>query len=219
MNLIAKLFLKMHGWNLLDEKEKIKFLMIRKVILIYPHTSYWDFYFMILYRFAYPEELGDMYSLVKPQIFEKFGWLPLNLLGMVKSIRLEERNSGLVENLAKKFSNIPRYKILISPKGSMSKTPIRSGYYYLAKKLDVDILIAGLDYSSRSVRIAGSIYLEDFDEKIIREIFLNYFKKITPLYPNLEHSSFENKPNLRITPIKILSLIIIFFFCIYILVI
>lgn len=184
------------GWEQLGEKEKEQFKKYPYVLILYPHTSYWDFFYMVLYKLAFPDELGNMYSLVKPQILDRFPFL--ENYGLIRSARLEDKNSGFTQKITQFFqikkNKGETFKLLISPKGSMSKTTIRTGYYHIAKELNLVIMVAGIDYARRKVTIGSENLFPSLEpdgelpqEDVVRRTFLLKCKEIEPWHPELEH--------------------------------
>jgi hypothetical protein len=60
--------------------------------------------------------------------------------------------NGITTQICNKLKNEDNYVIFISPEGTRKCTEkLRSGYWYIAKNLDLDILYLGIDYSSKEI--------------------------------------------------------------------
>lgn len=158
--------------------------MHKRSVLIFSHTSYADFYILILYLLAYPHRLRRIRTLVKPQPFKYAGWL-LAKLGAIPSTRVEDKNGGAVPRIVRNLTNCPECVFLISPKGTIIKGEWRSGYYHIATQLDAHMMVAGLDYELKrpmaSIPIPHGEKEEDVKPQLLADL-----GKIVPLFPDSE---------------------------------
>jgi hypothetical protein len=74
---------------------------------------------------------------------------------------------------------------LISPKGTIVKREWRSGYYHVARELDANLRVAGLDYEHKRVVVSDEISSKE-EEPVVREFLLENLSQIVPLYPEQE---------------------------------
>lgn len=187
--IISHSILHLIGWKHPDQVTKNILKNQDKAIVIYPHTSNWDFIITLLYRFSSPEVLSDMTLVVKPQLFKyplinKYVWEPLNLL---PASSLENPGLGFINSTYDSLKSKFRYKLFISPKGKRDKSHWRSGYYWLAKKLEVDIILVGLDYTKKTYVVYPPYKLDDYKNITQFEILLKHkMSSIIPLYPECE---------------------------------
>ena len=119
------------GWHPLNTKEVFR---KRRVIMVFSHTSRWDFVFMLLYSGAYLRHLSNVFTIMKPQPFVRCGWL-LRWIGCIPATRAEISDLGFVDSTATFLSSKDHFILLISPQGRCIPCPWKSGYYYLAKEL------------------------------------------------------------------------------------
>ena len=63
------------GWQLIDSTIFTYLQQWDRLVIVFSHTSYIDFYIMVMYMLAYPRELSVIRILVKPQPFKYAGWL------------------------------------------------------------------------------------------------------------------------------------------------
>lgn len=195
ISILVLAFLQFFGWAPLHDLQRWRLRNSKRTIILFPHTTYADFYIMILYILAYPEELKTLRTLVKPQPFKYAGWL-LRRFGAIPATRVDEQNGGGVERIVSELAG-DDFALMISPKGTIVNRPWRSGYYHLAKALNADIRIAGLDYERRAAYIGHTIKvdlpIDEMNEKLKIEM-----GRIVPLFP-----AEEGIPIRRHDPAKI----------------
>jgi hypothetical protein len=122
--------------------------------------------------------------LVKPQPFIYAGGL-LKRLGAIAATKVDEKNGGCITKIIAELSPKDKFIFLICPKGTIVKAPWRSGYYNIAKQLQVPLLVAGLDYEKKTVIASESINY-DRPEQEIKQFLFDKLKDIVPLYPKEE---------------------------------
>jgi 1-acyl-sn-glycerol-3-phosphate acyltransferase len=181
----AKLCLFSMGWKLLDDNIFNRLKQFNRSVIVFSHTSYADFYILVLYLLAYPELLHKVRTLVKPQPFEYAGTLLTNL-GAIPSTRLEDKDGGAVKRICTELKSLNNYIFLISPKGTIINRPWRSGYFHIASQLDATIFVAGLDYEKKSVIVSNPYSPKDYDENSIQPILKSDISQIVPLFPEGE---------------------------------
>src|SRR5581483_849382 len=95
---LARKVLSTLGWSTSIDL-RIKYLINKydRIIIVYPHTSQWDFVFAILYSLIYHQIIRDaeheVVILMKPQPFKYFGFI-LRYLGCIPAAKLESSGSG-----------------------------------------------------------------------------------------------------------------------------
>lgn len=185
-----RLILKCLGWQLIDQTLLNTNNHISSIV-VFPHTTNWDFVMFLLYSLAYPNLLKYTYIIVKPQLFlyDIVGNL-LTKLGCIPATRAEDSNNGFINKMCDKFENKndknknTTYHIMISPEGKRLACEWKSGYYHLAQKLKLPIRICGFDYCDKYLYlglelIKNNIHIEDV-ERDAKEIM----SQLIPLYPN-----------------------------------
>jgi len=110
-------------------------------------------------------------------------WFPfgrvLKALGGIPVNRRQRNN--LVDQITKEFDNSSELIIGIAPEGTRSKSNHwKTGFYYIAHKAKVPIVMASLDYSQKVIRIApGFMPSGDLaaDFEIIRQFYTDVIGK------------------------------------------
>ena len=136
------LFFKCMGWRMLGEKPSVA----KYVLVAAPHTSNWDF----LYGMLVIKSLD-----LKVRIFVKdayYRWPIRSIcdwLGLIPVNRNE--STKFVDAIAEQFKHYSELGILVAPEGTRkySKT-LKSGYYYIAKKAEAWIVVAGPNFHERT---------------------------------------------------------------------
>lgn len=144
--IFSYIFYDLLGWKI---DGRIPFENKRLVIALLPHTSNWDFVIGLLLISA---------ENIKMTIFGKdaFYFFPFKgfyrYLDVVPISRIKSQN--FVEQAAKLFDDNALLWVAMAPEGSRGyRENLRSGYYYLAKTANVDILAVGLDFNNKRVII------------------------------------------------------------------
>lgn len=121
----------------------------KAVIIVYPHTSNWDFVVGILARFAIaiPIRFVGKDSLFRPPFgafFRRLGGIPVD----------RSRRSGFVGGLVAAFDRTDSLYLAIAPEGTRAKVDHwKSGFYRVALAAKVPLGLAFIDYSRREVGI------------------------------------------------------------------
>lgn len=194
--LIARSILFVTGWHLLDERVFERLTLNQRVVIVFSHTSYADFWILSCYLLAYPQRLHCVRTLIKPQVF-KYADGPLRYLGAIPATRLEDKGHGAVERIITELNSVESFMFLICPKGTILKKEWRSGYLNIAKGLNCPLMVAGLDYERKQV-VASWSYPANSEEKELVQALQTELSRIVPLYPEREICSIRrHNPNLR----------------------
>jgi 1-acyl-sn-glycerol-3-phosphate acyltransferase len=141
-----------------------------------PHTSNWDFFVMLLLMAV---ESIPIRWMGKDSLFKWPLGVFMRSLGAIPVNRSESTN--LVDQIAALFDQYDELIIGLAPEGTRKKTTRwRTGFYYIALKADVPIVMAYVDYKHKvcglgpSITPSGDIQA-DFD--IIREFYSGFVGK------------------------------------------
>ena len=142
------------GWKITGEFPEIK----KSIIIFAPHTAHID----ALYGKLGITELGIKYKfLSKKELF----FFPMNLVmkkfGSIAVRGVKDQNA--IYQVVDLFNKTEELHIVISPEGWIKKvTDWNKGFYYMALKAKVPIIVAYLDYKEREMGIKGVIH--DFED-------------------------------------------------------
>jgi 1-acyl-sn-glycerol-3-phosphate acyltransferase len=173
--LVARFILRMIGWR----THVIPPRAARYVLIGAPHTSAWDFIFMLLLMAA---ERIPIRWLGKDTLFRgPLGYL-MRSLGAIPVNRRER--TGMVDQVARKFAEHEDLIIGISPEGTRSKSSHwRTGFYYIALKAQVPIVMGYLDFENKVCGIGPSLKPSG-DIQADFEIIRDFYTGIMGMYPH-----------------------------------
>jgi 1-acyl-sn-glycerol-3-phosphate acyltransferase len=121
----------------------------RGVIIVYPHTSNWDFIIGMLFRIGHglpANWIGKSEMFRRPfkGMLERFGGIPVD----------RRRAAGFVDVLLEEFRRRDWVWVAIAPEGTRSRTNhLKSGFYQLAVAAGVPVALGYIDYGRRTVGI------------------------------------------------------------------
>ena len=147
---LARGLLALLGWRV----DIVPPPVARCVIVVYPHTSNWDFVVGYLAKLAagLPFEWIGKDTLFRGPfgaMFRRMGGIPVN----------RSAPAGFVRQLASEFEARPRMWLAIAPEGTRAYTDRwRSGFYRLALAARVPVGLAFIDWRARVVGL--TTYLE-----------------------------------------------------------
>jgi 1-acyl-sn-glycerol-3-phosphate acyltransferase len=151
----------------------------RYVVIGAPHTSNWDFGLMLLLMAAerIPIRFMGKDSLFKGPLgglMHSLGGIPVN----------RKKSTNLVDQMAAKFDQEDELVIGISPEGTRNKTSHwRTGFYYIALKAQVPIVMAYMDYKKKICGIGPSLKPTG-DIKIDFEKICDFYNGIVGKFPH-----------------------------------
>lgn len=150
------------------------------IICLAPHTSNWDFLLGHLYAGA---------TGIKSNFLMKSEWFFWPLGPIFKSMGgipvVRSRNTSLTDTLAQTAVAASQFCLCITPEGTRSlTTEWKKGFYYIAHKAQIPILLYGLDYKRRLIECTKVIAPDGNIDAQMREIKL-YFKDYQGKKPHL----------------------------------
>lgn len=149
------------------------------VICAAPHTSNWDLFIGKLFYGALGRKTSFM---MKKEWF----FFPLGLIfKAVGGIPVDRgRKTSLVDQMADRFAHSEHFNLAITPEGTRKANPNwKKGFYYIALKAQVPIMLIGIDYPSKTITSTKTIMPTGDIEKDMREIKL-YFKDFKGINPD-----------------------------------
>jgi len=169
----------------MDNTTKFKILKHRKSIIIYSHTSKFDFLLAQLYSATHPEFRYDTYAIIHENLFNVFP-ITFGALNVIPATARQKENGGFIQRTVDKFKNKERYRILISPEGTLVANPWRSGYKFLAEGLNVPITVLGYDYVDKKLKCINSI--ENLKINDLEHRLQDMFYDIVPRYVDCSYT-------------------------------
>ena len=171
-------FLRSIGWK---TALSFPFHHVKKyIVIVGPHTSNWDFIIGLAYRNML--HMNYVSFLGKSQLFKPpFGWI-FRMLGGIPVDRTSSHN--LVDTVAGLFDSRERFAIAIAPEGTRKKVEkLKTGFYFIASKAKVPIIMVGLDYHEKTVKFSHPLCPSDPARDF--ETIYSFYRAIPGKYPEL----------------------------------
>lgn len=149
------------------------------IIALAPHTSNWDFIMALLFMGA--EQFRCGFMMKQFWFFWPLGYL-MRALGGIPVKR--QRNTSMTEAIAEVARKSDDFHLCITPEGTRSRQPEwRRGFYYIALKAELPILLYGLDFERRLIQCTKQIIpTGDYDRQIVE--IKEYFKDFKGKHPD-----------------------------------
>ncbi len=168
-------------FKILKFKVKGNFPINKKlVILVFPHTSNWDFIIAIGVRTFLCEEINfvikkEYYNFLTTNFFNSLGGRPIDRSG----------NMNSVEKISEMFKNNEIFRIAIAPEGTRKLVDNwKTGFYQIALKANCKILPVAFDWKKREVKI--------FEVFTLTNNFANDLKFLKSLFKGVKGKIPEN---------------------------
>lgn len=139
--LLARAWLRLTGWK----PEGARPTAQRFVLIAAPHTSNWDLVYLLALAEVYGLHVSWMgkHTLFRPP----FGALFRALGGI--AIKRDERGDR-VAAMAKEFASRERFALVVPSEATRGWAPYwKSGFYHIARRAEVPIVMGFLDYRRR----------------------------------------------------------------------
>lgn len=173
---LSQFLLRVSGWKFVGDVPTEK----KAVVIAAPHTSNWDFVWGKLAFIAY--DIRTTILMKKEFFFWPMGPL-LRALGAIPIDR--SKKSNLTDQLAEVFAQREELYLSLSPEGTRSRRPVwKRGFYYIALKAEVPILLGSLDYETKTLCFLETFYPTGDVEADMAYIKGKY-KNAKPKYPEL----------------------------------
>jgi len=171
---IVTFLLSLFGWRVTGQLPNLS----KMVIIGAPHTSNWDFivYFCLMVVLRARLNFIGKHTLFKPPLGGLMRWaggIPIN--------RSTTKNA--VEQVVDAFNAADKLALVIAPEGTRSRaTYWRTGFYYMALGAQVPIVLAFVDYPSRTCGI-GPHFMPTGDIEKDFEIVRAFYADKTGRHP------------------------------------
>ena len=172
---LSGLVLKIFGWKSVGEFPDI----YKSVVVLAPHTSNWDFVIGKLHLNA----MGiNNNTLMKNELF----FFPLNIiLNKLGGIPIDRKNKKgtVVSQVTNAFKQKREINLFIAPEGTRKKVKHwKKGFYIIAKKADVPIMLSYIDYKKKEVGVVKRVTNTGSFEDTMIEVN-EFYKDINARYP------------------------------------
>ncbi|MES2327963.1 MAG: 1-acyl-sn-glycerol-3-phosphate acyltransferase [Bacteroidota bacterium] len=168
MRLLWSLYLRLTGWTL---KGSFPYHLKKCVVIVGPHTSSWDFIIGVAWRsrlrLTHAKFLGKAELFKRPFgfIFRKLGGFPVE----------RSENHNMVDQVVNLFNSHDSFTLVLSPEGTRKKVDrLRTGFYYIAKKAGVPIVMTGLDFEKKQASFSEPFFTSDDEAADLQHIYQFY---------------------------------------------
>lgn len=168
------------GWKFVNNIPKD----LKKYVLIgVPHTSNWDFWLAM--TFFHKANLKGKFTIKKQWLFFSLGFIfkKMGAIGIDREAISKGKRLSLTDQISQLIKQSDKFTLLITPEGT--RKPVdkwKTGFYHIAKKAEVPIVLAYGDYKNKELGASRIIYPSDIDEDM-KEI-KKFYKTINPKLSN-----------------------------------
>lgn len=172
--LFILIFENILGWKIIGKKPALK----KYVTIVAPHTSNWDF---MIGMWARSRLRLKSWFIGKKELFIfPFGYL-FRWLGGYPVDR--SKGSDIVSKIVNIFNSKDEFVIALSPEGTRKYTPEwKTGFYRIATMANVPILMAAIDFSTKTVVLSEPFYPTGNMNEDIEKI-KTFFRQYKGKYP------------------------------------
>ena len=185
-SILGAIFLRIFkwlGWKLVGDLPPG---LDKAVMVVAPHTSNWDALYGII-GIVFIKNIAAKFAVKKEAMFFPLGLL-LKRLGAIPIDRSSQSKTGgklkQVDMLAEIFQKSKKLLFVIAPEGTRKYAPRwKTGFYHIAMRAQVPIVLGYLDYAKKEAGIGPVIYPTGNMEQDIQQIQA-FYKDITGRYPH-----------------------------------
>lgn len=147
-------------------------------MVVAPHTSNWDF---IIGRLVFNAIGLNVKFLIKKEAFvfplgyflRKWGGIPVD----------RHRNTNIIDQVAENYEGKDELVIIITPEGTRSRvSKWKKGFYNIAQKANVPIVLGFLDYKRKEAGLGPVIQPDTTYDEVV-SILKEFYKDKTGKYP------------------------------------
>ena len=148
------------------------------IICLAPHTSNWDFVLGQLYSYADGVKINflmkkEWFFFPLGALFRRLGGIPVN----------RQKKGSMTDALAETAQQSEVFRLCVTPEGTRKSNPEwKKGFYYIALKAGLPILLYGVDYERKLIQCTKVVVpTGDIDREMaeIKEYFKNFKGKHT----------------------------------------
>ncbi|MFD0797117.1 1-acyl-sn-glycerol-3-phosphate acyltransferase [Maribacter chungangensis] len=180
MHRIAKfIYFNLLKWSLVgDFPSDVK----KCVIIVVPHTSWWDFILGLLVRKIWQEQIN---YIGKKSLFDSpFGWF-FKWTGGAPIDR--SKSSDTVTAIAKIFKERDTFRLTIAPEGTRKKvTQWKTGFYFIAKAANVPIVMVAFDFGNKQIKVSPPHFPTE-DQESDFKTYETFFKGVKGKVPEYSY--------------------------------
>jgi 1-acyl-sn-glycerol-3-phosphate acyltransferase len=142
----------------------------RSLLLLYPHTSYWDFAIAILVKWSigWPANWIAKHTVFRgplARILRSWGGIPVN----------RRAPGGFVREVAEKVTARETVILVIAPEGTRRYQPRwKSGFMRIALTANMPVGLMAIDYKTRRITLSEYLWMTGDEEADMARIAAGY---------------------------------------------
>lgn len=150
----------------------------KSILVVAPHTSYWD----AVIGKCFLLKLGVRHVILSKKALFRFPFgLFMRVFGSIPVGNVKGHNA--INDVAEMLQAADRLHVVICPEGGFPATKRwNPGFYYMAQKANVPIVVAYIDYKKKEAGIKGIITDLSDRKKVYRQL-AEYYKDVTARHP------------------------------------
>ncbi len=177
---MARLFFKLSPWRFSGNLP----LPPKMVAIAAPHTSNWDFFFMLMIAWYLKRKVNwiGKHTLFKPP----FGFI-MRFLGGIPVDRRARQHT--VQQILEEINTRPEFFLVVTPEGTRKRVDYwKSGFYHIARQAHIPILMGFADYEKKCCGI-GPSFIPNGDINADFERIRLFYEPIHAKYPKKFNSN------------------------------
>ena len=152
---IARWYLNYYKWQFVGS---YPFYLKKSIIIVAPHTSNIDFIIGLMVRSVL--KLYHVKFLGKHILFQGPWGVFFKRLGGISVDRSSSHQ--MVEKIVDIYNKNDSFTLVLSPEGTRKQVKkFKSGFYYIALKAKIPIIMAGIDYKTKSIHFSSLFYITE----------------------------------------------------------
>ncbi|MEO5893637.1 MAG: 1-acyl-sn-glycerol-3-phosphate acyltransferase [Ferruginibacter sp.] len=164
LHFVFKTYLRTTGWKAVNS---IPAGLKKFVLVVGPHTSGWDIFMGFAFRSALKIDYikfiakKELFSPPFGSLFRKLGGVPVDRSG----------SYNFVDQVVDMFNSNEFFAIALSPEGTRKKVDrLRTGFYHIAQKANVPIVLLAFDFGKKEFRFAEPFYTTGNEAEDLRKV-------------------------------------------------
>ena len=177
---VSKLFFKLTPWRC-EVQEPIP----KKIVAIgAPHTSNWDFLFMLMIAWSLKRKA---YWIGKHTLFKPPVGFITRFLGGIPVDRSARQNT--VHQILEEMKSTSEFFLVVTPEGTRKRVEFwKSGFYHIAKEAQIPIVLGFADYEKKRCGL-GDSFIPNGDIDADFERIRLFYAPIHAKYPERFNSN------------------------------
>ena len=163
--------------------------LAKYLVVVAPHTSAMDFAIGALVRKTMSIEYVK-YTGKKALFDSKFGWY-FRWMGGYPIDR--SRSENIVQQIVELYNRHDNFALTITPEGTRKRVErLKTGFYFIAKELNVPLVLVGFDYGRKTVAVDMPYHLTE-DLEVDFDYVLNFYGDMQGKVPEYDLRHLKGK--------------------------